>query len=177
MATDPVTVPRPRKVPESLRKTTVREWGWGCWSHAAPCRSQLEAASPDSQGGDDLRPTGSRQHGQEAPPIPLGEVAGRGLALPSVGDLDCEEPQSLLLVLHLPEPGTRPDRDAADAEGDQRQEAVWFTCRPGICRCSQEPPAWSRSTSEPEPAGSPPTRCSRTPGTPSPGAARQQGQR
>lgn len=29
MATDPVTVPRPRKVPESLRKTTVREWGWG----------------------------------------------------------------------------------------------------------------------------------------------------
>ena len=127
MATEPVTVPRPRKVPDSLQQTKKHSLSWnpvqqqeppGTWAARLPKPPQAPShpghthtqpshrcLTPDTKAGDDFMATGPGPKGQERGAIPGCEVAGRGLAQTLVGNLHREESQTGRLVGNLPKPG------------------------------------------------------------------------
>lgn len=76
--------------------------------------TEVRSDPPDSQSGDDFSATRSRQHGQETLSVPLGDVARRVLPVSFMGDLDCVQPQSVLLVFHLPKAGTNQNKPRTD---------------------------------------------------------------
>lgn len=122
MATDPVTVPRPRKVPDSLQQTIQCSLSWRpvqqhSFTNNSPQGLLLEFPShphiqpsqhclrPDTKAGDDFMATGFGPKRQEGRAIPGCEVAGWGLAQTLVGNLHCEESQASRLVWNLPKSG------------------------------------------------------------------------
>lgn len=128
MATEPVTVPRPRKVPDSLQHRRKCSLSWrlgktmppssptpaltqaGLVSPApshTPNLAQSCCLTPDTEAGDDFLATGPGAKGQEGGAIPGCEVAGRRLAQALVGNLHGEEPQPSRLVWDPPKPGGR----------------------------------------------------------------------
>ena len=122
MATEPVTVPRPRKVPDSLQQKNAHCPGilcssnspQGCGQHVSPScpghphtQPSHHCLIPDTKAGDDFMATGPGPEGQERGAIPGCEVARRGLAQTLVGNLHREESQTGRLVWNLPKPWGR----------------------------------------------------------------------